>query len=89
MYELLHKVAPYPWAVDKQEQARPTRRTEDIVSVGACTGSHELIRQSRIRARNGLRILLDCSSSFGMAASNTSQGLKALPPILKPSKEFH
>lgn len=49
-----------------------------------------LIQQSRIRARNGLRILLDCSSHFGMVGQDAaSQGIKSLPQVLKTSKEFH
>lgn len=52
-YELLHKHFPYPGGEQAAaEAARPTR------------SSHADI--SRIRARNGLRILLDCSSRFGI-----------------------
>ncbi|EIW72497.1 hypothetical protein TREMEDRAFT_41792 [Tremella mesenterica DSM 1558] len=49
-FELLNKYFPYPFA-NQPVPTRPTRQPTDI---------------SRIRARNALRILLDCSSGFGM-----------------------
>ena len=93
MYELLHKLTPYPWKAKDAVVERPVRRSDDIVCFRLLTHYaqvREADRQSRIRARNGLRILLDCSSSFGMVSgSQASQGVKSLPAVLKTSKEFH
>ncbi|KAK1926724.1 putative mitochondrial inner membrane protein [Papiliotrema laurentii] len=73
VYEMLHKHFPYPFAdvtpAAAVQQARAVRHSNDI---------------SRIRARNALRILLDCSSRFGMVDQQAAaQGVKALPKVLR------
>lgn len=70
---MLHKHFPYPFAdvtpAAAVQQARAVRHSNDI---------------SRIRARNALRILLDCSSRFGMVDQQAAaQGVKALPKVLR------
>ena len=69
-YELLHKHFPYAGSAQSTAQTlRPSRGTTDI---------------SRIRARNALRILLDCSSRFGMIDPNAAaRGVGGLPKILR------
>ncbi|TXT09606.1 uncharacterized protein COLE_03540 [Cutaneotrichosporon oleaginosum] len=57
-YELLSKSFPYPGGEKATEAVRPTRESHTDIS--------------RIRARNGLRILLDCSSRFGIHNSETA-----------------
>jgi solute carrier family 25 aspartate/glutamate transporter 12/13 len=73
VYEVLHKNFPYPFGPDADKAAaRPAVFTPqtDI---------------SRIRARNGLRILLDCSSRFGMVnADSAAKHVNALPKVLQP-----
>ncbi|WWC86396.1 uncharacterized protein L201_001272 [Kwoniella dendrophila CBS 6074] len=72
MYEVLSKTFPYPFApaVPIAASARP-----------ALSSSQDI---SRIRARNALRILLDCSSRFGMVDSQSaSKGVASLPKIFK------
>lgn len=72
VYELLHTKLPYPWA-EKTPAAQAESRSR---------GSSTDI--SRIRARNGLRILLDCSSRFGIHSNESvARGMKALPPALR------
>ncbi|WVQ70836.1 hypothetical protein IAR50_000361 [Cryptococcus sp. DSM 104548] len=69
-YELLHKHFPYPYA-PAPALARPSRSAQQDIS--------------RIRARNALRILLDCSSQFGMVDVNTAaKGVSILPKSLRP-----
>ncbi|KAL7424767.1 mitochondrial aspartate-glutamate transporter agc1 [Cryptotrichosporon argae] len=69
-YELLHKHFPYPYAPIAPAAARPTRGAPSDMS--------------RVRARNALRILLDCSSRFGMVGLNEAgRGLQALPKVFK------
>jgi len=75
VYEMLHKHFPYPYAESTPaaalQQARSAMKTTDI---------------SRIRARNALRILLDCSSGFGMVDQNAaSKNVKSLPKIFRSS----
>ncbi|KIR24999.1 solute carrier family 25 (mitochondrial aspartate/glutamate transporter), member 12/13 [Cryptococcus deuterogattii LA55] len=65
-YELLHKHFPYPYAPAPIVH-RPVLSTHQEIS--------------RIRARNALRILLDCSSRFGMVDSSTAS--KRMPLIPK------
>ncbi|GFZ43677.1 Aspartate-glutamate carrier 1 [Saitozyma sp. JCM 24511] len=69
-YELLHKHFPYPFAPQELTAPRPTRAiAQDI---------------SRIRARNALRILLDCSSRFGMVdGPAAAKGVASLPAVLR------
>ncbi|WVQ82660.1 hypothetical protein IAT38_004792 [Cryptococcus sp. DSM 104549] len=68
-YELLHKHFPYPFAPAPVVN-RPSRSTQQDIS--------------RVRARNALRILLDCSSRFGMVDANTAaKGVTILPKSLK------
>ncbi|BEI94504.1 uncharacterized protein CcaverHIS019_0700760 [Cutaneotrichosporon cavernicola] len=52
VYEVLSKRFPYPGGEKAVEAVRPTHESHTDIS--------------RIRARNGLRILLDCSSRFGI-----------------------
>ncbi|ORX36058.1 putative mitochondrial inner membrane protein [Kockovaella imperatae] len=69
-YELLHKHFPYPFGAEAVSAAPAPRQSSDI---------------SRVRARNALRILLDCSSRFGMVDSQTaSQNVQNLPKSLRP-----
>jgi hypothetical protein len=69
VYEMLHKHFPYPFAEPTPAVHRAARQTTDI---------------SRIRARNALRILLDCSSRFGMVDQKAaSQGVQSLPKLLR------
>jgi solute carrier family 25 aspartate/glutamate transporter 12/13 len=69
VYEVLQKNIPYPFGGDSTAvAARPLRAQTDI---------------SRIRARNGLRILLDCSSNFGMVGEvAAAQNVSKLPRVL-------
>lgn len=76
-YELLNKYFPYPFGDEAHSKAgqaasgvqRPFQAT-DI---------------SRIRAMNGLRILLDCSSQFGMVGPEAvAKGVQNLPSSLRP-----
>jgi solute carrier family 25 aspartate/glutamate transporter 12/13 len=83
VYELLHEHFPYPWSPEAKLQAQRAasgaapQRTSLLTS-----GSTDI---SRVRARNGLRILLDCSSRFGMVPeSAATKGLDAVPKALKP-----
>ncbi|UOH80245.1 hypothetical protein LQV05_002896 [Cryptococcus neoformans] len=65
-YELLHKHFPYPYA------------PAPVVHRPVLSAHQEI---SRIRARNALRILLDCSSRFGLVDSSTAS--KRMPLIPK------
>lgn len=68
-YEILHKHFPYPYADEPAVTVSPLRQHTDI---------------SRIRARNGLRILLDCSSRFGMVnAESAAKHVQSLPKVLQ------
>ncbi|KAL1408030.1 mitochondrial aspartate-glutamate transporter agc1 [Vanrija albida] len=72
VYEVLHKKFPYPYAAETAvvTGARPTRASHTDIS--------------RIRARNGLRILLDCSSQFGMVSPEAaSKRVQSLPKALR------
>ncbi|WWC58629.1 uncharacterized protein I303_101173 [Kwoniella dejecticola CBS 10117] len=72
MYEVLSKTFPYPFA--PAAPIAPTSRPS--------LGSSQDI--SRVRARNALRILLDCSSRFGMVDSaSASKGVAILPKVFK------
>ncbi|AAW42258.1 mitochondrial inner membrane protein, putative [Cryptococcus deneoformans JEC21] len=64
-YELLHKHFPYPYAPTPVVH-RPVLQVHQEIS--------------RIRARNALRILLDCSSRFGMVDSSTASKRMQLIP---------
>ena len=73
VYEVLARNFPNPFASTAPgaaaASARPIRATTDI---------------SRVRARNALRILLDCSSSFGMINDKmAAKGLQNLPKGLR------
>lgn len=65
-YELFHKHFPYPFGEDKAVQ-RPTRAAATDIS--------------RVRARNALKILLDCSSHFGELTP--AQRVAQLPKVLQ------
>ncbi|KAK4683810.1 hypothetical protein P7C73_g6410, partial [Tremellales sp. Uapishka_1] len=70
-YESFHKHFPYPFAAETSEISRP-----------ASLSSNTDI--SRIRARNALRILLDCSSRFGMVdGASAGRGVETLPKVLR------
>lgn len=72
VYEVLHKKFPYPWSPEANivTSARPTRASHTDIS--------------RIRARNGLRILLDCSSQFGMVSpEQAAKRVQSLPKALR------
>jgi len=74
VYEVLHKYFPYPWGPDADKAAA---QRQQILP------AHTDI--ARIRARNGLRILLDCSSRFGMVnAESAAKHVNALPKVLQP-----
>lgn len=66
-YELFHKHFPYPFDEKTAQVARPTRAAHTDIS--------------RIRARNALKILLDCSSHFG--EKTPAQRLAQLPKVLQ------
>jgi solute carrier family 25 aspartate/glutamate transporter 12/13 len=70
VYELLARKFPNPFADSTlQSSSRPVRATPDI---------------SRVRARNALRILLDCSSTFGMVDPKmAAKGVQQLPKGLR------
>lgn len=77
VFEVLNKNFPNPFSSGQPTAAqRPIRATTDI---------------SRLRARNALRILLDCSSSFGMindkmaakGMQNLPKGLRSYPTVGK------
>lgn len=71
VYEVLARNFPNPFAsaAPGAAAARPIRATTDI---------------SRVRARNALRILLDCSSSFGMVNDKmVAKGIQNLPKGLR------
>ncbi|WVR06016.1 hypothetical protein IAU60_003044 [Kwoniella sp. DSM 27419] len=69
-YELLSKKFPYPLDTAPAVTARPTHAAQQDIS--------------RVRARNALRILLDCSSRFGMVdAESAKKGVSALPKALR------
>lgn len=70
VFEVLNQNFPNPFAAPSAASAaRPVRATTDI---------------SRLRARNALRILLDCSSSFGMINDKmAAKGLQNLPKGLR------
>ncbi|WWC66402.1 uncharacterized protein I206_100304 [Kwoniella pini CBS 10737] len=73
MYEVLSKNFPYPLA-----PAAPIAPTTARPSLSS---SQDI---SRIRARNALRILLDCSSRFGMVDSaSASKGVTSLPKVFR------
>lgn len=70
VYELLSTKFPYPYA---EKAAAPETR--------AVRGGTDI---SRIRARNGLRILLDCSSRFGIHNPQAAaRGMAAMPKGLR------
>nr|ODN87653.1 solute carrier family 25 (mitochondrial aspartate/glutamate transporter), member 12/13 [Cryptococcus depauperatus CBS 7855] len=64
-YELLHKHFPYPYA-PAPAVVRPSLSAQQDIS--------------RVRARNALRILLDCSSGFGMVDATTAAKKMAVIP---------
>lgn len=70
VYEGISRNFPNPFSpAAATATPRPLRSTTDI---------------SRIRARNALRILLDCSSSFGMINDKmAAQGVKNLPKYIR------
>ncbi|WRT64290.1 uncharacterized protein IL334_001221 [Kwoniella shivajii] len=71
-YELLSKKFPYPFAANNTTAApsRPALSAQQDIS--------------RVRARNALRILLDCSSRFGMVDSQAAaKGVAGLPKVFK------
>ncbi|WVF70310.1 hypothetical protein IAT40_005099 [Kwoniella sp. CBS 6097] len=71
-YELLSKNFPYPYAAAPlaTTTARPSMATQQDIS--------------RVRARNALRILLDCSSRFGMVDSEAAKkNVSLLPKALR------
>ncbi|OCF41845.1 solute carrier family 25 (mitochondrial aspartate/glutamate transporter), member 12/13 [Kwoniella heveanensis CBS 569] len=71
-YELLSKHFPYPYAAAPlaTTTARPSMATQQDIS--------------RVRARNALRILLDCSSRFGMVDSESAKkNVSLLPKALR------
>ncbi|WVQ62044.1 uncharacterized protein L199_000178 [Kwoniella botswanensis] len=75
MYEVLSKTFPYPFA--------PAVPLAPTTSRPSLSSSQDI---SRVRARNALRILLDCSSRFGMVNSQTaSQGVASLPKVFRSS----
>ncbi|ORY32278.1 putative mitochondrial inner membrane protein [Naematelia encephala] len=72
VYELLHKHFPYPFGPQAQTAARPVLSTQTDIS--------------RVRARNALRILLDCSSRFGMVGTESAaKNVALLPKVLRSS----
>lgn len=70
VFEMINRNFPNPFAsTTAATAARPLRASTDI---------------SRTRARNALRILLDCSSSFGMINDKmAAKGLQNLPKGLR------
>lgn len=70
VYEVLARQFPNPFASSTSPiSSRPVRAATDI---------------SRVRARNALRILLDCSSTFGMVNENmAAKGMQNLPKGLR------
>lgn len=75
VYELMHKQFPYPGGDEAHAQAQaaaPRPKQTDI---------------SRVRARNGLKILLDCSSRFGtLDPATVAKGLDTMPKQLKTTQ---
>jgi solute carrier family 25 aspartate/glutamate transporter 12/13 len=72
VFEVLSRQLPNPFSSKTSpSQARPVSSTPDI---------------SRVRARNALRILLDCSSTFGMVKPDmAAKGVQNLPKSLRSS----
>ena len=72
VYEVLARKFPNPFADSTiNPSSRPVSSTPDI---------------SRVRARNALRILLDCSSTFGMVKPDmAAKGVQNLPKSLRSS----
>ena len=70
VFEILARQFPNPFSTKTSpNQGRPVSSTPDI---------------SRVRARNALRILLDCSSTFGMVnPSMAAKGVQSLPKGLR------
>jgi solute carrier family 25 aspartate/glutamate transporter 12/13 len=69
VFEVINRNLPNPFASPSVQSSRPIRAATDI---------------SRVRARNALRILLDCSSTFGMVNENmAAKGMQNLPKGLR------